>query len=380
MRCTAESTVWKQRSAVRLANGIVEIVVLTGGGHIADFRLCGSPDNTIWEAPWPTLDPEAFSPQTHSPLYGEGPVGRFLAGYTGHALAIPFYGMPDPTACARGVALHGEAACGTWRVARIDADAHAAIAAFEVSLPVSGLQFRREVTLARGSSAVEVHETVFNPSDHARDFQWVQHAAFGEPFLARGEASVYLNASRGLTWPLGYEGHELLPSNTELDWPYAPTNAGGTVDLREPFLEPSTGLVACFLVTANDDHGFIAVHNRRLAIAAGYVFERARFPWIAVWEENCARPYAPWNGSTRVRGLEFGTSPMPLGLDQARATKMLWNTPVVATLPPHSQAETLYRMFVAAAPRGWSGITAIQESANGLDVRGDNGETLRVSY
>src|ERR1019366_5357100 len=108
-RCAADPVEWKNRRAYRISNGAVELTVLVGGGHIADFRLCGSPINTIWEAPWPTIEPQTFSLIEHGPLYGDGAAARMLCGYTGHALALGYFGMPSSSEAAQGLPLHGEA-------------------------------------------------------------------------------------------------------------------------------------------------------------------------------------------------------------------------------------------------------------------------------
>src|SRR5256886_16291338 len=45
--------------------------------------------------------------------------------------------------------------------------------------------------------------------------------------------------------------------------------------------------------------------------AFGYVWKRADFPWLGIWEENCSRQASPWDGKTVTRGMEFGASPFP---------------------------------------------------------------------
>jgi hypothetical protein len=116
-RCVADALQRKKRRAYRLSNGRVEITALVGGGHIADFRLCGSPINALWESAFPTIEPQNFSSREHAPLYGDGPAGRFLSGYTGHALALGYFGMPSFAEAEQGLALHGEAASTEWNVA-----------------------------------------------------------------------------------------------------------------------------------------------------------------------------------------------------------------------------------------------------------------------
>ena len=62
-RPASTKTKWRNRPAFCLNNGVVQLTTLTGGGHIADFRLLdptSSSVNALWEAPWPTMDPDKF--------------------------------------------------------------------------------------------------------------------------------------------------------------------------------------------------------------------------------------------------------------------------------------------------------------------------------
>jgi Domain of unknown function (DUF4432) len=368
-RCDCHSVMWKGRRAFRLANGAIELKVLLGGGHIADFRLLGSPINILWEPPWNTIDPNNFSTVEHAALYGEESVGKFLSGYTGHALVLGYFGMPSREDAAQGLSLHGEAAVAEWNVISMSSDQHSASLSLEVELPVYRLHFRRKITLATNASTAAIDETILNLSGSEVAFQWVQHASFGEPFYTRSDSSLFVPVSRAVTWPFGYEGREFLAKNAEFVWPNAPTANGGRVDLSTPFQRDMTGLVASLLTPAERSHAYVAIHNRRYQLAAGYSFDRSHFPWIALWEENRARSLPPWNGITRVRGVEFGTSPMPLGLEQAREAKKLYGTPVLATIAPHSQRTTAYEMFVSQVPPVWKGISDVVPSRHGLMLR-----------
>ncbi len=372
-RCACHPVHWKTRRAYRLTNETIEAEVLLGGGHIADFRLCGSSVNALWEAPWPTIEPETFSAPDHAPLYGDGPAGRLLCGYTGHALALGYFGMPSDEEAQRGLPLHGEAASSAWTIVSEESSEHAASLTLTVDAPSSALRFTRELSLHVGASALRIEETVSNLSDEAVEFQWVQPAAFGEPLFARSESSLVLPAKRCMTWPLGYDGHPLLADATEFRWPHAPRHNGQSIDISLAFAEPGTGFVACALLNQDRRQSFVAVHNRSLELVAGYSFDRQRFPWIALWEENQARTTPPWNGRTRVRGVEFGTSPMPLGLEQAKQSRTLFDRPVLASIRPGESIHTRYHLFVAPTPQGWQRIEDVNESRDALIIRERDG-------
>jgi hypothetical protein len=136
--------------------------------------------------------------------------------------------------------------------------------------------------------------------------------------------------------------------------------------------------VAALLTDANRENAFVAVHNRRHQLVAGYTFDCALFPWIALWEENRARESAPWNGRTRVRGVEFGTSPMPLGLDHARAMRSLFGTPVLASIAGGSRMETQYDLFLHPVPPRWTQIEDVRRFDDSVVVRGDGNEEVRL--
>jgi hypothetical protein len=371
-RCAVDPVPWNERRAYRLSNANVELTALVGGGHVADFRLRGSSINVLWESPWPTIEPQTFSSREHAAIYGDGPVGRFLCGYTGHALALGYFGMPSSEEAERGMGLHGEAGNSEWKVVSVVADDDVATLVMEVTLPVYRLHFRREISLSRDAFTACITEIVTNLSHAAIEFQWVQHAAFGEPFFANGEATLFVSGRRGVTWPAGYEGHEVLENDVEYQWPYAQSIDGEPIDLSQPFVRDGTGFVAALLADSGYKNAFVAVHNRRHQLLAGYCFDSKMFPWIVVWEENRARGYPPWNKRTRVRGVEFGTSPMPLGLAHAREMRRLFDTPVLRSIPAKSCLQAQYDLFLHPVPPQWTQIKDVHQTEHTLIVRGDN--------
>jgi hypothetical protein len=287
--------------------------------------------------------------------------------------------MPSASEAASGIPLHGEAASSEWKVVSVHHDDSRCAILFEVSLPFCQFVFQREISLAASSFRAAITETVINLAAHKTEFQWVQHAAFGEPFLARDECSLFVDVSRAITWPSGYEGHELLRDDSEFLWPKAPAVLGGTVDLANPFAREGTGFVAALLTSNDHPNTSAVVLNRTHSLAAGYSFDHTCFPWIALWEENRARAYSPWNGNTRVRGVEFGTSPMPLGIEHARQTRTLFDTPVLARISAHASLTTSYDLFVTNVPATWESISGVERSRNGLALRNASNDKVRFA-
>ena len=65
---------------------------------------------------------------------------------------------------------------------------------------------------------------------------------------------------------------------------------------------------------------------------------------------------------------------MPLGLDQAREMRVLYDTPVLATIPPNSQLNAAYEMFLSQVPLSWKSISDVVTSDSSLVIRNEAGE------
>jgi hypothetical protein len=371
--CTCIPVAWRGRSAWRLSNGRVELTVLTGGGNLADFRLCGSSINLLWTAPWPTLDAYTFTEAEHGRYYGTGPSARLLSGCTGHFVVAGYFGMPSDG--GSDLPLHGEAASALWTVTQSSAGNDRSQLAMEVSLPGAGLHLNRQVILAAEAAALSVTEQLTNKTSSPVDFQWVQHVMFGAPLFSGPHAKLSLPAQAAITWPYGYEGREVLEDNSGFVWPMASTIDRKQLDLSRPFQREGTGFVASVL-TADEPDAYVAITNTDLGMVAGYVYDRAVYPWIALWEENRARMNAPWHGKTQVRGVEFGNSPMPLGLEYARSHPELLDAPTYRILAPGVRTVASYSLF--AAPTDRADITGITRQRASVNVRYASGQVLPI--
>jgi hypothetical protein len=375
---------WRGRPAIRLSNGVVELTALGGGGHIAEFCFAGNAarprTNVMWESPWEGAAPGTAKARRLAAKYGPKGVGEFLASYTGHALCLDYFGMPSTEEVQRGMPLHGEAASANWRAIQRASPRAAASAAWRVELRSAELVFEREIELRQSESVAVFRESVTNRRKADHYFHWVQHAAFGVPLLDRECSQVFISGTRAKTWPLGYEGKSLVAADREFQWPHAPRENGGEADLSIPFQEPETGFVASVLVDAERDIQFVTALNWRLGLLVGYVFHGKDFPWVAVWEENCARGYAPWNGKTRVRGMEFGSTPMPIGKDATFLQGKLFDTSCWKRIPAKGTELAVYAAFLSEVPKSWRRVRDIRIAKNGLVITGgDSGEMVTIA-
>jgi hypothetical protein len=371
---------WKGRDAIRLTNGIVELISLAGGGHLASFRFLAQEgrdsENVLWEAPWVTYDPIQSWSEDLSRIYGPAEIGRFLASYTGHALCLDYFGAPSQESASLGLSLHGEAAITQW-IPTLPAKAGKAHCRCNATLPVSQLTFEREIRLIEGQSVAYVEETVSNGSSSDHRCDWVQHVTFGKPFLRAGESTLIASAQRGLTWASAYEGGSLLAAGREFTWPFAPREAVDEfADLRKPFSVEGRGFLAGVQLDTSREEEFVVAINWTSRLGVGYCFRRCDFPWMAVWEENCARQNAPWNGTTSARGMECGTTPLPFGEQALAQQRVIFDSNTGCIIPSRGKKTARYLIFLFSLP---GHVRSIQEAATNGDsivLRDDRGELV----
>lgn len=358
---------WRGREALQFTNGVVSTTVLPKGGQLAAWQFARghgpTQENTLWEAPWETVD--AGSPAQHAAAsdIDNISVARFLATFTGHALCLDGFGPASEVEIANGAGLHGEASITPWTFT------HEATGALlgTVLLPKAQLQVSRQFSLLPGESVLRVDERVTNLGDRARNLHWVQHATIGQPMHSGQGARVSTSAVQGVTWPLPYDGDNLLKQDASFEWPLAPRAYGAMADLRELFVQRAAGFVAAARHPDGRKQGFVAVCDPARRLAVGYLFAADVFPWVTFWEENCTRHESPWNGLVLARGLEFGTTPLPLGNEAVDARGPLLGLPTSLLLESQATQRAPWLLFLTELPSGCEEL---------LDVRAEEHEIV----
>jgi hypothetical protein len=328
-------TTYQNRRAVQIENESVRVTVLVEGGHIAEILHKPSGVNPLWTPPWPSIEPSMYDPAAH-PEYGGNAESKLLAGIMGHNLCLDLFGGPTAEEAAAGVTVHGEASVLPYRLSKSDGVLHAA-----VQMPLSQMSFDREIRL--DGSSVEITETVGNTGAWDRPIAWTQHVTLGPPFLERGKTRFETNAGKSRT----FEGEfgDLFPKAVDFDWPMAPLREGGQYDLRVySDREASAGFTTHLM---NDDAAYFVATSHEVSF--GYIWKRADFPWLGIWEENCARQTPPWNGVTITRGMEFGVSPIPESRRQMIERGSLFSVPSYRWLPAGGKLTARYAARIGPA-------------------------------
>jgi len=380
LRC--RRTKWSGRHAYELGNGAIRLTTLTGGGHIAAIRLDGAGKdasiNPLWTPPWPTIDPEGYRERQHRHRFGTLTEGKLLSGIAGHNLCLDYFGIPSAEEVDQGLSLHGEAPSSRWRITKTSRTAGSVACELTVPLPAAGLDFRRVITLRRGEHVAYFSETVQNRREADHFFHWTQHVSLGPPFLAPADVAISLPGARGLTFPHGYDEQKaLLASNREFQWPEAPRANGGIADLTRTLIEPGLGFVVGVHL-ADRETAFIAAVNRRLRLMLAYCFRRADFPWVTIWEENCAISAPPWKSRTEARGLEFGTTPLPVSRRDAFLAPRLFGEPTMTFVPARGRKSVRYAAVLCKIPQGFDAVRDITIDDDGFSVLDETGKSIVI--
>ena len=367
-------TQWQGREAYTLSNGLLQMVNLTGGGHIAELRFAdgsGFPTlNPLWIPNWKGIEPFQYRAKAHAKRYGPMLEGKLLSGIAGHNLCLDYFGPPSEAEAAQGLSTHGEAPSLRWRKTSGRLTARQSSLTLSVRLPEAGLEFSREIEMRAGEPVVYLKETVTNERKLDHFFHWTQHATLAPPFVAPEDGRVFMSATKGITSPVGYGGKALLESGREFQWPLAPASGGGEVDLSHCLIKKGFGIIASLLLDPARDVQFVAALNTRHRLLFAYCFHRADYPWVTIWEENCARENPPWNGQAQTRGLEFGSAPLPATRREAFTRGPIFGTPTFSTVPARGRLTIPYVAFLAHLPEGLSEIRDITMGKNEILVQG----------
>jgi hypothetical protein len=364
---------WCGRESYTISNGLIRLVTLTGGGHIAELRYLGNTDvSPLWIPPWETIEPYAYRKRLHASRYGGMTEGKLLSGLTGHNVCLDFFGSPSAEESANGLSQHGEAPSSRWYAERRSVTQKEASLLLKTLLPVAHLQFERELRVHSSEPILYFRETVENLARADHFFHWTQHVTLGPPFLKSGEVEISLPGSKAMSFPHGYdEGKALLASKKTFDWPNAPRKDRGTTDLSKPLSREGSGYVAGVLLEPKRDWGFIAAVNSRLRLLIAYCFRRADFPWVTLWEENQAIEAVPWCKKTVALGLEFGTTPLPVPRrENFLSGGSLFGTPTVTFVPAHATRTVEYFALLSKLPQGFGCVKDISLDQEQILIKG----------
>lgn len=322
------------RRAVQIENDSLRLTVLIEGGHIAELLHKRAGVSPLWIPHWASLEPSTFTIDSYD-NFGSGADAKLLAGIMGHNLCLDIFGGPSEEEALAGLTVHGEASVDRYEV---EESRHALTQRLTLRLA----QLRLSRTIQLRENLVRIEETVENLSGLDRPIGWTQHVTLGAPFLDPATTDFRASMTRSMVSASDPGLDAYLKPGAEFDWPVAPRVGNGAADLRRMNpAAPASGYTA-HLADPRKSGAFFVAHSPQFRLAFGYVWKRADFPWLGIWEENCSRQLPPWSGREVTRGMEFGVSPFPETRREMTERGPIFGTPTYRWIPAKARLRAEY--------------------------------------
>lgn len=353
---------FRGRPALVLSNDVLELTVLPLGGAFARILLKDDPEknNPLWDSLRADLE-------AGHPLRNNGTVGHFVC--------VDGFGPASEEEREAGLPGHGEAQTLPWSTELAVKNGKVLKLVQAVQLPRVQEIFRRTIQLRDGENVIRVQSTLQSLLAFDRPIHWAEHATIGSPFLEPGVTVVDISSNRAMTRPDRKDRSDLVhrfPAGKEFEWPIAPGNKGGTIDLRAAPENHRSLDHTGHLMDENQRLAFVTALHPAKRLLLGYIFKRAEFPWLQTWE------FYPPEGMM-ARGLEFGTQAFDQPRRQVITQNRLLGELLYRWLPARSKIEATYLMFWARTPAGFLGVDDIQVGGDNLKIFDHrSGQTLTL--
>ncbi|HYM09084.1 MAG TPA: hypothetical protein VEU62_00050 [Bryobacterales bacterium] len=361
------------RKAWKLESDRLRVTVLEGGGHIAELVLKNPPGgqevNPLWIPPWPSIEPSTYSKDKYGKAYGTDSEAATLAGIMGHNVAFDYWGAPSPSEFRAGLSYHGEVSTLAWYPVVSRSTGGALDFTYRADLPESRTSLTRRLRLRPGQPVLYFEETAENHTPFDLPFGWVEHVTFGPPFVDAGNSAFDASATRGERG-IGDRSHEF-------QWP-----ADGSRDFRRFSQDARSADMVYALLDPGREVEFIAAVNTQYREVAAYIFKRADFAWLNLWEQNRSITTPPWNGETRTRGMEFGNTRVSGTARAYFKMPSFWDTPAFGWLDAQGKHTARYMAVVAPVPEGFEGVRDIMIAGNEIVIVGRprENQTIRIPF
>ncbi|MEM7129599.1 MAG: DUF4432 family protein [Chloroflexota bacterium] len=286
------------------------VIVVDKGTDIVEFRYKPLDLDPLLFLPGGIRNPKQDSPSA----YTDEPFHDYYSG--GWNDILPSGGAPSSYKGAI-FGQHGEISLIPWETALLeDTPQRVSVRCWTRSVRTPFF-VEKTYTLEVGRATLQIEESVTNEAGEPMPLTWVQHVAFGRPFLDEG-AVIDVPAKRiSVHEPMpGYEPRRFQPGVTA-DWPLTPTPDGDTDNASQiPAYGAKQAQVMAYILDLED--GWYAVTNQVRKVGFALRFDRSTYPYIWYWQQlgNVAEGY-PWWSRTHCAALEPATYYPGGGLGQA---------------------------------------------------------------
>jgi hypothetical protein len=359
LAATAQTEIqWEGYPAFEIANEKITLAVTRQGGGMTRVILNDDAEkmNPIWEPL--RMAREAGTPRR--------------SGAGGHFVCVDGFGPVSPEERDAMLPGHGEAKDQDMETLQAGREGNTANLSLRSTLPIVQEIFTRSYRIVDGEQVVYVDSELENLMGFDRPVVWAEHATVGSPFLAPEETVVDLSAARSQVRP--HQGrkvpHRLVPG-ADFAWPWAPSVAGGLVDVRGVPPKPNSLDHTTSLMDTNREHQFVTALHLGKRLLLGYVFRHQEFAWLQTWDN--------YSADLRMsRGIEFSTQPYDVPRRQAIGLGAMFGAPTYRWLPARAKIAAKFLMFHTRVPEGFrkvddvrlaGGELVIEDRVNGITVR-----------
>lgn len=210
---------------------------------------------------------------------------------------------------------HGETSLMPWKCVIEKDDSIEVVAHLTVDCCRYPFSVDKWLTLRQGEKFLTIREKLTNKSEQDLEFSWLQHVAFGEPFLSPScvinlAAETAVVHAPEIPW-------SSLPAGQNFSWPIAKDKKGKEVDLSRI---PQKDFQAHDLVYIMGlKEGWYGLTNTEMKLGFGLVWDKSVYPYIWFWRPLGGGWDHPWFGRAWAIALEPCTSWPATGLaDQIR--------------------------------------------------------------
>ncbi|MCU1292485.1 MAG: hypothetical protein JWP08_1335, partial [Bryobacterales bacterium] len=261
---------------------------------------------------------------------------------------FPFWGNPSPSEFAAGMTFHGESNIRRWQLI----EGNPGQLTIEVALPQSAMNMRRH--FRSHGHALHCVSTATNLSSWDRPFGWCEHVTIGPPFLESGSVRFDASADRGFV-----TGQF---TGLNFDWPEGAGSRSqhADFDLTTFANTAHEDLVNSFLAESTGEWAFFTAFNRKFSLLFGYVYPRAEFPWLNVWESN--------SETRQTRGMEFSNTPHHGTMKALISASHIWSIPAYEWLDALSTVRKQFIAFLHPVPSDYRGTADIRVRSDILEI------------
>lgn len=330
---------------VFLENEHLRIMVLPGkGGDILEFRDKRADVDVLWHAdhnwqpPGDRTVPSLDATTWHDHYPGGWQVNLPVAGYTEGFGDAPY-------------GLHGESSLVEFD-SRIDRGDEVVALELEADLVRYPFHIERRLSLPSDEPTLRIEESVTNTGGRSVPYIWQHHIALGRP-LVGPDARLDIPTETGIVDD--YEADRTtnrLQGGSTFEWPEAPGDDGGTVDLSK---FPATDSTIHDVTYATElDAGWFAATNSEIDLGFSFSFPTDPFESIWYWQAFGGYRESPYYNRNYTAGLEPTTAYPSGGIPEQQAE--------TGTLKELEAGETKTATFSASTYHGVDRVEGIDDT------------------